>query len=672
MKKPRSPPHHSQGKDFETLHSQALAEAQQGHAQAAFELFSRAVAIDPRNWAAISNCGNALMDLQRFDEALARFDQALAIKPDFADALNNRGNALQALRRYEDAVASYERALAVKPGYIPALKNRGNALLALNRTEEALASYVQALAIRPDNAQALTHVGNLLQGLGRQEEALGNYERALAIRPDHVEAWNNRANVLLDLKRFDEALASYARALSHGPDYPHLPGNWVHTKMKVCDWTGLSAAFDQLAVATAAGKPVISPFASLGTPLSSSLQRKCAELLIEAKFPTVSTSGSTAATARHDRIRLGYFSADFCEHPVAHLAAELFERHDRTRFEVIAYSFGPPVRDPMRLRLEAAFDQFIDVHSKTDQEIAQMTREQGLDIAVDLMGFTRNARTGVFAARAAPVQVNFLGYPGTVGADYIDYLIADPTLIPEEQRGCYTEKIAYLPHTYQVNDTQRTIADRTFTRQEAGLPEEGFVFCCFNNNWKITPEVFDIWMRLLQQVAGSVLWLFEDNPTAGRNLRMEAARRGIPAERLVFAPRMNQPEHLARHRLADLFLDTHPYNAHTTCSDALWAGLPVLTRIGETFASRVAASLLRAVGLPELVTESAAAYEALSLELATDPPRLAALRRQLAVNRPTAPLFDTELFTRHIEAAYTLMWQRHLTGLPPEQLVVSP
>jgi predicted O-linked N-acetylglucosamine transferase (SPINDLY family) len=569
-------------------------------------------------------------------------------------------------------VASYERALAVKPGYVPALNNRGNALLALNRTEEALASYVQALAIRPDNAQALTHVGNLLQGLGRHEEALGSYERALAIRPDHVEALNNRANVLLDLKRFDEALASYARALSHGPDYPHLPGNWVHTKMKVCDWTGLSAAFDRLAGDTAAGKPVISPFASLGTPLSSSLQRKCAELLIEAKFPAATTAGSTTVTARHDRIRLGYFSADFCEHPVAHLAAELFERHDRTRFEVIAYSFGPQVRDAMRVRLEAAFDQFFDVHSRTDQEIAQMARERGLDIAVDLMGFTRNARTGVFAARAAPVQVNYLGYPGTVGADYIDYLIADPTLIPEEQRGCYTEKISYLPHTYQVNDTLRTIADRTFTRQEAGLPEEGFVFCCFNNNWKITPGVFDLWMQLLQQVSGSVLWLFEDNPTAGRNLRAEAARRGIAAERLVFAPRMNQPEHLARHRLADLFLDTLPYNAHTTGSDALWAGLPVLTCLGETFAGRVAASLLKAVGLPELITDTPQAYEALALELASNAPKLAALRQRLAANRPTQPLFDTALFTRHIEAAYTAMWQRHQAGLPPEHIVFGP
>jgi predicted O-linked N-acetylglucosamine transferase (SPINDLY family) len=301
-----------------------------------------------------------------------------------------------------------------------------------------------------------------------------------------------------------------------------------------------------------------------------------------------------------------------------------------------------------------------------------MARERGLDIAVDLMGFTRHARTGVFAARAAPVQVNYLGYPGTVGAAYIDYLIADPTLIPEEQRWCYTEKISYLPHTYQVNDTQRTIADRTFTRQEAGLPDEGFVFCCFNNNWKITPDVFDIWMRLLQQVPGSVLWLFEDNPTAGLNLRAEAARRGIAVQRLVFAPRMNQPEHLARHRLADLFLDTLPYNAHTTCSDALWAGLPVLTRIGETFPSRVAASLLRAVGLPELITESAEAYATLALELATNPPRLANVRQRLAANRPTAPLFDTGLYTRHIEAAYTGMWQRHVAGLPPAELFIPP
>jgi predicted O-linked N-acetylglucosamine transferase (SPINDLY family) len=638
MKKRRTPPPRHQRQDFEALHSRALAEAQQGHAQAAFELFSRALAVDPRNAAAYSNRGNTLLDLKRFDEALASFDQALAIQPDFADALNNRGNALQALQRHAEAVDSYDRALAIRPG----------------------------------NAQALTHLGNVLQGLRRHEEALASYARALAIKPDQAEALTSRGNLLVDLKRFDDALTSYARALSVRPDYPHLLGNWVHTKMKVCDWSGLAAAFDHLAAGIAAGRPVASPFAILGTPLPSSLQRKCAEMLIAAKFPAVTSPGDTGFAARHDRIRLGYFSADFYSHATAYLMAGLFEAHDRSRFELVAFSSGPPASDPMRARLEAAFDRFIDVRETSDADIALLARSLEIDIAVDLKGFTQDGRTEIFARRAAPLQVSYLGYPGTMGADYIDYLIADRTLIPAEHVGDYAEKIAYLPHTYQSNDSRRAIADQQFTRQAAGLPEQGFVFCCFNNNWKITPAVFDIWMRLLQQVAGSVLWLFEDNPTAGRNLRAEAQKRGIAPERLVFAPRMNLPEHLARHRLADLFLDTLPYNAHTTASDALWAGLPVLTRLGETFAGRVAASLLKAVGLPELVTDSPEAYEALALELATDQQKLAALRQRLAANRLTQPLFDTALFARHIEAAYTAMWERHQAGLRPEHIVVPP
>jgi len=612
------------------------------------------------------------MDLSRHDDALASFDQALAIKPDFADALNNRGNALQGLQRHAEALDSYDRALTVRPDYAEALSNRGNALAFLNRTEEALGSYARALAIRPDYTEALINQGNLLQGLRRHDEALESYARVLAITPDDVETLNNCGNALLDLRRFDDALGSFTQALRSNPDYPHLFGNWLHTRMKVCDWTELGPAFNHLAAGVAAGKPLASPFAVLGTPLPLALQRKCAGMLIEAKFPASADVRESVFKQGRERIRLAYFSADFYSHATAYLMAGLFEHHNRKNFEVIAFSFGPPIHDPMRARLEATFDQFIDVREKSDADIALMARELEIDIAVDLKGFTQDGRPGIFARRAAPLQVSYLGYPGTMAASYIDYLIADPTLIPEEQVQHYAEKIAYLPHTYQVNDSRRVIADRQFTRQAAGLPERALVFCCFNNNWKITPEVFSIWMRLLERVEGSVLWLFEDNPGAGRNLRAEAGKRGIAAERLVFAPRMNQAEHLARHRLADLFLDTLPYNAHTTASDALWAGLPVLTRLGQTFPGRVAASLLRAVGLPELVTHTPEAYESMALELATNPPKLATLRQRLATNRLTCPLFDTALFTRHIEAAYTAMWQRHNAGLPPEHILLAP
>jgi predicted O-linked N-acetylglucosamine transferase (SPINDLY family) len=351
--------------------------------------------------------------------------------------------------------------------------------------------------------------------------------------------------------------------------------------------------------------------------------------------------------------------------------AGLFEQHNKDKFELFAISFGPATKDEMQQRLALSFDQFVEVQNRTDKDIAALCRSLEIDIAIDLKGFTQDSRVGIFSHRAAPIQVNYLGYPGTMGTDYIDYLIADKVLIPEASAPYFTEKIVYLPNSYQVNDAKRRISDTVFIREELGLPASGFVFCCFNNNYKIMPDTFDSWMRILQRVDGSVLWLFEDNPTAALNLRKEADLRGVNPERLVFAPRLPLAEHLARHRAADLFIDTFPYNAHTTASDALWAGLPVLTRTGESFASRVAASLLIAIDLPELITSTQEEYDALAIALATHPERLLAVKQKLARNRLTTPLFDTGLFTQHIEDAYTQMYQRYHAGLEPDHLYVD-
>jgi predicted O-linked N-acetylglucosamine transferase (SPINDLY family) len=373
----------------------------------------------------------------------------------------------------------------------------------------------------------------------------------------------------------------------------------------------------------------------------------------------------------HDRIRIAYLSADFHSHATAALMAGVFESHDRTRFQTVAISFGPDDRSEMRARLMPAFERFVDVREKSDPEIATTLRQMEIDIAIDLKGYTQDSRPGILAHRPVPIQAGYLGFPGTMGADYIDYIIADAVVIPPEHESFYTEKVVRLPDTYQGNDSKRRIAERTPTRAEAGLPETGFVFCCFNNNFKILPDMFAIWMRLLACVEGSVLWLIEDNAAAARNLKREAVARGIAADRLVFAPRVNLDVHLARHRLGDLFLDTLPYNAHTSASDALWAGLPVLTCLGTGFAGRVAASLLQAVGMPELVTQSLEAYESLALKLARDSGALDALKAKLARNRMTQPLFDTTRFTRNLEAAYLAMWERHRSGLPPAGFAVS-
>jgi predicted O-linked N-acetylglucosamine transferase (SPINDLY family) len=367
---------------------------------------------------------------------------------------------------------------------------------------------------------------------------------------------------------------------------------------------------------------------------------------------------------------VGYFSADFHNHATGYLMAELFELHDKSQFELVGLSFGPIANDEMRQRLEKSFDQFIEVGRKSDVEVARLSRDLNIDIAVDLKGFTQDARTGIFAHRAAPIQLNYLGYPGTLGADYMDYIIADRTLIPLESQSCYTEKVVYLPNSYQVNDRKRLISDRQFTRQELGLPENGFVFCCFNNNYKILPATFEGWMRILKAVEGSVLWLFQVNAWAVDNLKKEAEKQGIAPDRIVFAEWLPLPEHLARHRQADLFLDTFPYNAHTTTSDALWAGLPVLTLMGRSFASRVAASLLNAVGLSELITSTQEKYEALAIELALNPNKLADIKLKLANNRMTTPLFDTLCFTKHLEAAYIEMHGRYHAGLEPDHISI--
>jgi len=696
----------AQGDAFGALHLLGIIAAQANRLDEAAALFERAVAVNPGHADAHNNRGNALRALGRLEEALASYERAVALGSGHAAAHNNRGTVLHDLRRLDEAVASYDRALALRPGHAGTWSNRGRALQDRGRHAEALASYDRALALEPGSAEAWNNRGTVLYDLARRTDAVASYGRALALDSGYGEAWNNRAVALRDLGRHDEALAScdraialkpgsveaqvnrgnilrglrrhaealesYARALQLDPGIPFLFGDWLHTKMQLCDWDGIGDEFARLAAGVARGEALSPPFTTLVAPCSAALQRVAAETWVRERHPPRASLPPPAGRARGERIRIGYFSADFHAHATSFLAAELFERHDRTRFETTAFSFGPDTGDAMRARVAAAFDAFVDVGGRTDVEVVELARERGIDVAVDLKGYTQGGRPGIFALRAAPVQASYLGYPGTMGAPYIDYLVADATLVPDEHRRHYAERIAYLPHCYQPNDTRRGIAARTYAREELGLPATGFVFCCFNNSYKILPDVFDCWMRILRRVDGSVLWLLRDNEVAEANLRAEAARRGIDAGRLVFADRIAPAEHLARHRCADLFLDTLPCNAHTTASDALWAGLPVLAILGDTFAGRVAASLLGAVGLPDLVAASSADYETLAVCLATDPARLQAIAARLAAGRDSAPLFDAARHTRHLEAAFAAMVDRHHAGLPPEHIHVAP
>jgi protein O-GlcNAc transferase len=667
--------------------------------------YEAALALKPDFAEAHNNRGNVLVDLKRPGEALASYDRTLAIDPQFVPAWNGKATALQGLRRFEEALASYDKALGLSPDFVDAHINRGNVLVGLKRPEEALASYDRALALRPDDAGALSNRATALQNLKRFEEALASYDRALALRPDLARTYNNRANVLKSLGRFEDALASYDKAVASDPmlaealrgrgnlcldlhrhedavadfehalgidpDFDYARGHLHHVRMSCSDWSAFASETARIVAGVRGGKRPSVALVLLGVSGACSDQLLCAQAWIRDKWPALSPPLWNGERWRHDRIRVAYLSADFRDHAVSYLLAGLFEQHDRRRFEVTALSYGSDSPGETGRRIKGAFDRFIDIRARDDRDVANLLREHQVDIAVDLMGHTRDSRSGIFAFRPAPIAVNYLGYPGSMGADYIDYIIADRFVIPDTQRQHYSENVVYLPDTFQGNDSERRIGEGVLTRAEAGLPETGFVFCSFNNTYKITPAVFDIWMRLLRDAEGSVLWLLADQTVIERNLRREAEARGISPSRLVFAPRVDYADHLARYRLADLFLDTLPFNAGATASDALWAGLPVVTCAGEAFAGRMAGSLLHAAGLPELVTHSLEDYEALALRLARDSEVHAGFRVRLAMNRTTCPLFDTDRFRRHIEAAYTTMWERWQRGEPPQDFGVA-
>ena len=574
--------------------------------------------------------------------------------------------------RFGDAVTAYDRLLQWQPGDWAALVHRGNALQPLLRFGEAVASYDRALRLQADDVETLVARGMALRRLRRHGDAIASYDRSLEIHPEHAKALYERGDTLCDLAKYEEAADNFATLLRLAPDYPLARGALFDARAQCCDWREFVTARDAIVSAVEAGHLASLLFVLLAVSDSTRAQLACAQSYVHAYYPPCTTPAfPTGGFPRHGKIRLAYLSGDLRAHAVTHLMVGVFEQHDRSRFEILAVSFQPPDTSDQGRRVSHAFDRFIDVSGMSDLDVAHLLRSLEVDITIDLMGFTGANRTAILAQRPAPVQVSYLGFPATMGAPYIDYLLADHYVIPDAQRPHYSEHVAYLPDCFQANDAARVVADGTATRRDEGLPDDAFVFCCFNNSYKITPPLFDVWMRLLASVDGSVLWLVLDRDVIASNLRLEAAARGVAPDRLVFASRVDYPLHLARYRLADLFLDTLPFNAGTTASDALWAGLPLLTCSGHAYAARMAGSLLHALGLPELVTSSLADYESLARCLASDPARLAAIRGKLARNRLTYPLFDTARFTRHLESAFLTMWLRHQRGEPPEGFSVE-
>jgi predicted O-linked N-acetylglucosamine transferase (SPINDLY family) len=658
-------------KQFPVLMMLGMLCAERGRLGEAERLLRSALALNPDNADAQYNYGNVLLGQQRLDEAFAVFGKALSLNPLLAEAHLNRGSILMSQGRYEEALDGFESAIRINRNYGEAYCNRGNALEELKRFEEALASYDAALNIDTKNPEFHAGRANVLHHLKRYDEALAGLSAALSLQPGNAAFHYNRGNILFERRRFAAAFEAYDKALTLEPGHEYAETSRFHAKMHLCNWHNFDPECAHLILSVK--KEILSqPFVMLGVSPSAEVQLKSATALTKAKHPTPKNPMCQGRRFDHDRIRVAYLSGDFGEHAVSTLLAGVFEQHDRKRFETTAVSFERHAPSEMFARVKTSFDRFVDVATQSDHEVARLIRDLEIDIAVDLMGYTRTARPSVFALRPSPVQINYLGYPGSMGASFIDYIVGDPFVAPESHQKFYSEKIIYLPDTFQANDLKREIAKDLPSRVEVGLPENAFVFCSFNNSYKITPACFDVWMRLLAQVEGSVIWLLGGDNDLERNLRQEAEHRGIESARLIFCSRTAYAKYLARYRLADLFLDTFPFNAGTTASDALWAGLPIVTHAGEAFASRMAGSLLRAVGLPELVTTSAKEYENLASQLARDPARLAAVKARLVRNRDTYPLFDTARFTRHLETAFTTIYDRLQQGLPPTTFTVEP
>ena len=617
--------------DLHARHMMAVTQLRQGRAQDAITALARLCTDAPQDGDIRAHHGLAQQGLGRHEAALADFDQALALNPAAGLALLYKGDLLLELGRAGDAMASYDRLVRIAPGFDEGWFRRGLALWALGRPEDALASYRACFQRNPRRFGAAFNCGTALLKLERYDEALAAFEQARALAPGHPYLLGAAAGAVLggsDLERWPDTQQRLIEAVRQGGAVVPLL-----TFMPFCD--------------------------------DEALRQKCSADFVADRLPQKPAPLWTGERYDHQPVRIAYLSADFHQHATAELIAGLIESHDRSRFHVTAISFSREDDSDVRGRLVKAFDDFRDVRGMTDREVAEWLHANAFDIAVDLKGHTEGARAGILAHRPCPVQVSWLGYPGTVGADFLDYIIADEVVLPFDRQPWYDERIVHLPHCYQCNDRRR-IADAPVTRAAEGLPQSGFVFCCFNAAWKITPSVFDIWMRLLSSVKGSVLWLLDDNDTARRNLRQAAAKRGIDPDRLVFAIRAQPAMHLARHRLADLFLDTLPYNAHTTASDALWTGLPLVTCTGRAFDGRVATSLLSQLGLSELITATLEDYEALALSLAQGPARLAAIRTRLAENIPSSPLFDIAGFCPAIEAVYQRMVERARAGQAPE------
>ena len=633
--------------------------------------YQQFIRLIPNNPYGYYNLGKALSLLNRHDEAIIHYEKAITLKPDYAEAYVNCGLALSFLNRHDEAIICYEKAITLKPDYAEAYVNCGSALSLLNRHDEAIICCEKAITLKPDYAEAYFNFGKALNLSNRHNGAIIYYEKAIALKPDYAEAYVNCGSVLGLLNRHDEALIHYEKAIAFAPDYDYLPGWIMHSKQHALDWNGYDDLRENIIKGTASLKNSSHPFIILSMTDDLKIQKISAEVFSKAQTGQLKNSKIIPMKYGHKKIKIGYFSADFHNHATMHLIAEMLESHNKEKFEIIGFSYGIDVRDDWSERARKSFDGFYNVFNMNDERVADLSRQLEIDIAIELKGYTQESRPAIFFYKAAPIQINYLGYPGTLGAEYIDYIIADKNLIPENKKVFYTENIIYLPGCYQPNCAKRDIDKTKISRKEFGLPEDAFIYCAFNNAYKITPQTLLSWAKILSKVTNSVIWVLSDSENTNENILREFNAKGIDSQRIIFAKRMPIEKHLARLQLADLFLDTFPYNAHTTASDALRVGLPVLTMMGQSFASRVASSLLKQLELTELITENEKDYESIAIQLGSNIKNFNSIKDKVSNNLQKTDLFNPKVITTNIELAFEKAYEIYLNDEAPRDIYIN-
>ena len=644
-----------------------------GKLSLAAKYIKKAIFFNPNYVEAYNNLATIIQDQGRVNQAIENFKKAISLNPSYSEAHYNLGLAFSELDEFDSAIQSYNKALSLKPNYPEAYNSLATIISQKGKFDEAIKLFNKAILLRPNYSEAYFNIGIIFKKQNKLNEALESYQKAINLKPNYVESFYNAATVFQEQGKLNKAIDYYDKALLIRPDYDKAQAQKLYLKAQICDWK-TTQEDKELFSKLGTYKNSIPPFTMLffedeprNHYLRSKLYAKKKYLAKQIPFKKIDK------TSKKKRLRIGYFSADLQNHATMYLASKIFENYNKEKFEIYVYSFGISLEnDQVRQNLKKSVDAFKDVLDLSDRDIAILARADQIDIAVDLKGYTKNSRTGIFAYRIAPIQINFLGYPGTMGANFFDYIISDPTIIPETKKSFYSEKIIYMPYTYQPTSHTSVISNKIFTKSEMNLPNNSFVFCCFNNSYKISLNEFSIWMRILDKVENSVLWLIDSNKWAKINLWNEAENHGIERKRLIFANQIPHSDHLDRLKLADLFLDTFNVNAHTTASDALWAGTPIITKIGNGFSARVAASILKAVGLSELVVQNEIEYENLILEIANSPKKLSKIKETLSSNRLSKPLFNSSMYISYLESAYQQVFENHLKGSKVKTIYIKP